>query len=965
MNDNRPSTDLTQLIETYVKENIDRAIAEGEIRIYYQPVVRTLTGRVCGFEALARWESKEYGFLTPDKFIPVLEESDQIHKLDCFVVRENARLYREHLDKGLYPVPVSFNLSRQDFLMEDMFAVVTEAAKAYDVPKQMMRIEITESTLAADEELISRVMERFQAAGYEVWMDDFGSGYSSLNTLKDHTFDELKIDMAFLSSFTQRSKDIITGIVQMAKKIGIRTLAEGVETAEQFAFLQDIGCELAQGYYFGRPLEGGKCFANIQEKGLQVEVPEDMGFYQEAGRQVFQEHTPMAILEYQNDRLEFLHTNTSYRALVRELGIANITDIADKLNSHDDGFYQGFRKKIREGRNSGKSSHFAFAVGSSYVTMELRIVSTMGDRCICHVLLNNTHVTVPQAAATEVTEADTERTVSGDQKPKILVVDDEQINGLLLGKMLEVEYDVLFAENGYQALEMLENHGSDIEAVLLDMVMPGMDGLEVLSRIRANDRNLHVPVIAMTSAVDLQEKILRAGANQFLAKPFEAPELIRAKIASAIANSRDTRQVMFDYLDHLPGGVFVYKAEGKQEILYANKKTLEIFECESYQEFIRLTGGTFPGLVYPEDLERTQKTIQEQVKNPDVSTQDHVIYRVKTASGTLKELDDFGNLVHDEKLGPLYYVFIGNNRITVDSARETLYDEAYEPQRVSDYRYTRVQIDEAIRVLRNVFDVVRLVDVKASKVVTIGEDGSTHQMPNNCFSVWDKSSKCENCVSARAYTLKSRETKFEFVGNETFFVMAQYLEVDEQPFIMEVVYHVRQDMVERAVGYTTFVESMRSFNEKIYEDSLTGVKNRRFYDEQMLDRECDAIAMIDVDYFKDVNDTNGHMAGDEALRAVASAIKKSIRETDFCVRFGGDEFIVGFETIPREVYVSKLEQIRREVEQVVLPDYPELKVTISVGGFYGRANVEEAIISADEALYEAKENRNNISIHGI
>ena len=244
----------TLMLHNYVVNHIDDAITNGYIKVYYQPVVRTITGTFCGMEALARWIDPEQGFLNPGEFIGALEESKQIHKLDSHVIELVCREMRDQLDQGYPVVPVSFNLSRLDFTGCDIFEVVESILEKYKIERDYIRVEITESIMASDS-YIQHEIERFRLVGYEVWMDDFGSGYSSLNTLKDYKFDELKIDMAFLSNFNEVSRTIISSMVRMAKSLGLKTLAEGVETKEQMEFLKSIGCEKVQGYYYGKPLE--------------------------------------------------------------------------------------------------------------------------------------------------------------------------------------------------------------------------------------------------------------------------------------------------------------------------------------------------------------------------------------------------------------------------------------------------------------------------------------------------------------------------------------------------------------------------------------------------------------------------------------------------------------------------------------------------------------------------------------
>lgn len=958
---NQEDKNRENAIADYVRNHVDEAIAKGEIRIYYQPLVRALTGKICGVEALARWQSEAYGFLTPNQFIPVLEASDQIYKLDCHIIREVARRYRERSESGLSTVPFSVNLSRKDFLYCDMPALVDRAVKENQVPPSMVCLEITESALAAGKETIDQAIRRFHQSGYEVWLDDFGSGYSSLNTLKDHHFDVMKIDMAFLSSLTPRSKAIITSMVHMAKKIGLQTLAEGVETKEQYAFLREIGCELLQGYYFSPPLAEEKAIRYVHEKGLAAEKAEDAAFYRTAGAVPFAEAASLLLLEYRDNHVHLLHVSEACRKLGEELEVLSAGRLERRLNNPSDPLYKVLRQKLQECRKSGRVVYAALPVNEVLVTVEVSLLSQAGERCICQVMLNNTHISyqdksldMPKKATGDADEA----------RGKILVADADSNNARVLATILKDEYDVLIAGSGRDALAMVEAHGEELDTVIVDMLLPDMDGLEFMRKIHEQENGYTIPLIAMSSALTLEKDILRLGASQFLQKPLEAPGVIRSKVAQAIAISSTNRRLRFNYLDYMPGGVFVYRADGNEEILFANKKTLEIFECSSYHEFLQLTGGTFKGLVYDEDYEKTNQSIWKQIDNYEANKNvDHVIYRVKTAKGNIKELDDFGNLVEDEQLGRLFYVFIGNNQLT-SSGREcpVMAQQWHFDSR--NIHFTTAELQLGFKSLCNIFTVVRLVDVLTNKVISFGEDNQPIPMPKHCFSIWDKECKCENCVSSKAYTDKSVATKYEFIGDETFFVIAQYLEVDGRPYILECVYHVNQEMVERIVSYKAFVTSMRSFNEKLYEDPLTHVKNRQFYEDQLQHATCEAVATADVDRFKEINDLYGHRVGDQVLQAVAEAMEESIGREDVCVHTGGDEFLLAFPVMEEGELQTKLEQIRTKVAALRLDDCPELKVTVSIGGTQSGGSFNAQLLKAEEALYRARQKKNAVEVCG-
>ena len=243
-------------LKHYIVNNFDNAIDNGYIKVYYQPVIDTATREVTGLEALARWQDPIHGLLPPGVFIDILEEYRQIHKLDICIVEQVCRDHRQAVDGGRTVVPVSLNFSRLDFELCDIVGILKDTAKRYDVPKEFLDVEITESALNDRQDLLNDAMAKLHGSGYKIWLDDFGSGYSSMNVLKDYEFDVLKIDMKFLAGFGENNKilPIMKNIVELTKQLNMVSLTEGVETEEQFEFLREIGCCRAQGYLFSRPV---------------------------------------------------------------------------------------------------------------------------------------------------------------------------------------------------------------------------------------------------------------------------------------------------------------------------------------------------------------------------------------------------------------------------------------------------------------------------------------------------------------------------------------------------------------------------------------------------------------------------------------------------------------------------------------------------------------------------------------
>lgn len=296
----------------YVLRHFDRALREGHIRIYFQPVIRTLTGKLCGMEALARWEDPDKGLLTPGIFIPVLEGARIIDKLDRYVLEAAARFLAERRRQGLPVVPVSVNLSRVDFEVSQPLDMVEEVMKRYRLPRRLIRIEITESALVKSEKVLKKAIAAFRKAGYECWLDDFGSQYSSLNVLHTFYLDELKIDMAFLRHFNERSRKIIKSIVVMAKTLGIHTLAEGAETREQVEFLRSIGCEKIQGFYYSRPRPWQDIEQWMKAEKIDMESAAEEAVLNRVGLVNVVTHEPVALYLGRGSHIKLLLQNEAH-----------------------------------------------------------------------------------------------------------------------------------------------------------------------------------------------------------------------------------------------------------------------------------------------------------------------------------------------------------------------------------------------------------------------------------------------------------------------------------------------------------------------------------------------------------------------------------------------------------------------------------------------------------------------------
>ena len=244
----------------YLIENLDLAMKENWIKVYYQGLFRVKTGKAAAVEALARWEDPKYALLSPTTFIHVLQKYHLLYKLDLYIFELVCRDFYARHENNIPIIPVSVNFSRQDF---DYIDVLEEMNRLYFkykldtlVDKSYFIVEITEQDIATGTERFYEQLEKIREDGYEVWLDDFGSGYSAINMFSKFQFDLIKYDMDLLRHLNDNSganRFVLKQLIIMARQMGIHTLIEGIETSEQLDFVKEIDCELAQGFYFHRP----------------------------------------------------------------------------------------------------------------------------------------------------------------------------------------------------------------------------------------------------------------------------------------------------------------------------------------------------------------------------------------------------------------------------------------------------------------------------------------------------------------------------------------------------------------------------------------------------------------------------------------------------------------------------------------------------------------------------------------
>lgn len=329
----------------YIVQNVDRAIREGWIQVDYQPMVRTVNDALCGVEALTRWVDPERGLIKPKDYVPVLEDNQLITRLDLYVLDRVCQDMAQWMAEGRPLVPVSVNLSRIDFLRCDIVSEVEDCVARYGIARDMLGLEVTESMVMADSDVLKQDMKRFREMGYELFMDDFGSGYSSLTVLRDYEFDVIKLDMIFLRNFDDKSKRVIRSAVSMAKGLGLQVLAEGVEDAAAYAFLKDIGCDRVQGYYFSPPLPLAK-LGEIYTKFEHIEGRRFKGYYGSVSALNFLTDKPMEIIDFDGEAFHSLYANAPAQAVWQSLNFNSQAQVYELVNNSASPYFKEIRTNL-------------------------------------------------------------------------------------------------------------------------------------------------------------------------------------------------------------------------------------------------------------------------------------------------------------------------------------------------------------------------------------------------------------------------------------------------------------------------------------------------------------------------------------------------------------------------------------------------------------------------------------------
>ena len=399
--------------EQFITSHMHAALEEHQFQVFYQPKYDLNTEMIAGAEALVRWIHPEKGFLSPGAFIPIFEKNGFITQLDRYVWETTCRDIRDLMDRGYPPVAVSVNVSRADIYNPKLIEFITDLVKKYEIPMSYLHLEITESAYTDNPDQIIDVVSRLRELGFVIEMDDFGSGYSSLNMLARMPVDVLKLDMKFVQMESENTsgKGIMSFVISLAKWLNLAVVAEGVETADQIASLRSMDCNYVQGFYYAKPMP--------------------------------------------------------------------VTDF------------------------------------------ETLLKKTKTTEMVC-------------AQETEAVVAPEPVKICPSDGAQMLIVDDIEINRAVLASAFLDEYVIVEKENGKEAWDYLVEHHDQVDIIMLDLLMPVMDGFHLLQKIRSDARMSRLPVI-ITSQGDSEseQRALTMKADDFISKPYRT-ELIRHRVHNVV-----------------------------------------------------------------------------------------------------------------------------------------------------------------------------------------------------------------------------------------------------------------------------------------------------------------------------------------------------------------------------------------------------------------------------------------------
>ena len=951
------------------------ALAAGQFEAWYQPQYDHATGALIGAEALARWRHPERGMIAPSEFIPVFERSGFIYELDKYIWEDVCAHLRRWTDEGRDPLPVSVNISRYDLFREDLVSVIVSLTEKYKLSEDMLRLEITESAFAESTQHVVDVVKALISRGFTVEIDDFGSGYSSLNTLKEVPAQILKLDMRFLDSRgnTDRGGNILESIVRMSKWLGMSVIAEGVERRSQADYLGSIGCTYIQGYLYARPMPAAdyeRLARSIrrEERLIALETAENLdnnAFWNPDSLDslMFNSYVGAAcIFEYVDGRIELMRSTELFAETISG-GVMSVPDtLRLDWNRHlDEESARLISAAILRSQETGRAASaeltFEDLPGRSdrtYVRATLRVIATAGERRLVYTLIDNI---TPQRAAEQK-----EREVASQMQ----AIMDNVMCGVAAMTITDGRIDYIFFNEQYCGMfgYTREQFLAECPGGMIDITLPeDVAGVEALSH--ANEtREGTTTVEYRCRCRDGSLKWVRASGSICHLRGVETPVHVAVLYditnQKSILNALRTSETEYRLAVEL-GGRLVYRYDHAARSIELAENVAPLFgmpeRMDDMPESMLRTG-----LVAEESIP-SYREFYAAMRRGD-PTGKMTIKRL-VSDGSWRWFSGFFSNVFDGDGQPISAIVVFQD-VTEQREKEAVYQrwqQSLDEKRDEDYTLFRWNLirDSMIGKPKGSLMHFRSDAMESSFDQRTEEFVTKYVLPED--RVRYLSFVNIDAMLASYYRGKHYD-KLEYrclMPDGRTLWQRVTVELLEYPNSEDVCAHMLYENIDDAKRQELLVHEQAEL------DPLTGVLNRATFAAKMAlwqsemssDAEC-ALMLLDVDGFKLLNDSFGHAAGDQALIDMAEALRSILRPTDLLGRLGGDEFLIGLKSMTDDRII---ERKAKQICALLAKSYsPQVQLSVSIGiAICPRDghDFETAYRKADAALYAVKESGKN------
>ena len=954
------------------------ALEGGQFVPYFQPQYRYATGRMIGAEVLARWNHPAKGLLGPTEFIPVFERNGLIATFDYYMWEQACRCLRMWIDgRGIEGAPrLSVNLSRADIYRSDLCTYLEGLVERYEVPAELLHLEITESAyMEAPEQLIGAVT-KLRAAGFVVEMDDFGSGYSSLNTLKDVPVDVLKLDMGFLgASASSRGGLILASVVRMARWLDLPLIAEGVETKQQAAYLASVGCDYMQGYLFSKPVD-----RETFEKLLEGTAVEDLAHpfaesLQDGAAEfwdvdsqlslIFNSYAgPAAIAEYDGETCELIRVNGEFARLLDLDDEAASAELVRKnflgvLQEEDRAALEEALRAASEGDAACDLRYRSAAGKGRWLRLHLRPLSRTDSVISLYVLAEETteeqvlrdRLAAPRdsipGGLQRLRRQNEARQQLYDAIPcgivRYTVGDGQHIVSInkkgceLLGYRDREEF---IASSGDNALMPIHEDDVPRHRAGIERLRNGSKPLDFAYRYYRSDGT--VGWLEGTSAYELGpegEPMIQSAFLDVSGRRRKSHELDLQRFTEVLCSVYD-EIFEFDRMDD------------RYHVLYSALHPESIGVALPLEEALERWMAHIPDGVERAGLRKTFDECRANVSGKPSSC----TYKLSKGGdatwcqSTFIRVSDTCTLCCNKDV---------TEGLATEDRRRAWQDERYrlltEMTNKMSFDYDSDTDTVLLYIDRTGDGVEAQVIPHYLEKLASARSGVVH--PDDMDDVR------RMFEDARAGAAEvSAEYRANYYGHGYAWYRANLFVAHDNAGA----WHL--------VGLIENIEDERDLRYRAENDAATGLSNHATTQDLVAAalakpavREHSVCVVLDIDDFKAVNDNSGHMEGDALLRKVGSVLRSSFRESDVIGRVGGDEFVLLLKEVDMDVVLRKLNQVRAQISATAVPGLGHAP-TLSVGVYATCSDdrtYRDVFTRADEALYQAKRaGKNRVQVYG-